>query len=486
MSKSVKNTLKTDFSSSKTAEILLGLTKKEYKRFGLFLRSPFFNKSKTSCELYDYFKEKKDTPAFGRITKEVISAHLFPGEKYDDITFRKHLSNFNKLAEEFLVQCELEGNKLIKENMLLRTASQRGLPVTFEAKLKDLRNEYESCPDKSHDEYYYIYQTERSYFHYSSRSFRNPEQETQRNTYLLDLYYISVKLLHFYTILNLRLHYNKQVELDQWAFDNIVKFIENNREELAENHKPLYIDYLSVKMLLAPDNPAGFNELRDFIKSSDVHGTTEERAYIYLYNHSLYRFNKGFTDTPREVFGTMRLMEERNMPMWNYFAYHMYYVNAVKYAAMAGDFEWAEKFMEKRRERLHDDIVNEADNLARAGLYFYKKNYKKALEHLINVDYPNYSFYLHAKSLLIKIYYEERDFIGVMNTVETTKKFLTRKDLIPDRLISSNNKFLNVVSKMIDVRTKNDIADIEKTLNDDKSILNRDWILEKLAGEVVK
>src|SRR5687768_12031310 len=65
-----KARIRGEFSESKLAELLGGLTKEEYKKFGLFIRSPYFNKSKTLEKLYEYFKprlEKLDDP---KITKE--------------------------------------------------------------------------------------------------------------------------------------------------------------------------------------------------------------------------------------------------------------------------------------------------------------------------------------------------------------------------------------------------------------------------------
>lgn len=52
MSKSTKIAEKTEFSGSKLYELLKGFTKEELKRFGLFIKSPYFNKSKIMEVLY--------------------------------------------------------------------------------------------------------------------------------------------------------------------------------------------------------------------------------------------------------------------------------------------------------------------------------------------------------------------------------------------------------------------------------------------------
>jgi hypothetical protein len=482
MSKSAKIAEKTEFSGSKLYELLKGFTKEELKRFGLFIKSPYFNKSKIMEVLYGYFKKnfsRLDSPG---ITKENISAVIYPGEKYDDANLRKQLSNFTKLTEEFLTHIALDKKKFTKENVLIPELLERGYNKSAEQLITELRRKYVTEKNKDSGYYYNIHETERSYFLLKSREMKNPEQHTAQTSFMLDLYYISVKLLHYNTVLNLKLHYNKQVKFDMWAFDDIVKFIENNFEEIKTHHCAVFADYLSVTMLLYPDEKEKYDNLNEYLGQvkDKFDESTLYRFYIFLYNHSIYRLNKRHVQNNSELFEIIKTMDRENVPLWNYFGFHIYYVNAVTNAVYAKDFEWASEFMKKRREKINADIRDETHNLAMANYNFSQKKHKEALKYLVNVDFPNYSFYIAAKTMLIKIYWELSEPEGVLSTIDAVRKFLQRKELIPQRLMESATNFINCVSKMVDPDTRDKSFEIRKILEKEMSTSEKQWVEEKL------
>lgn len=482
MSKLGKITAKNEFSQSKLFELLRGFTKEEFKRFGLFVKSPFFNKSKTLEKLYGFFKKNLNRLDSPKITKENISSVIYPGEKYDDANVRKLLSNFTKLAEEFMLQTVLSEKSYERGNLLAEGYYHKHIVKFAEQEINELRKNYLNTGFRDSDYYRNMYETERIFFALKSSAMKNPEEQINKASFLVDLYYISVKLLHFYTILNLKLHYNKQVNFDSWAFDDIVRFIEKHRNELEKKHKSLYADYLSVKMMLNPDNAAPFETLASFISVNRNYfvSTEKHRMYIYLYNHSLYRYNKGYVSSPREVFGVIKEMESENVPLWHYFAFHMYYVNAVKYSSSLTEYRWAEEFMKNRREKIQGEIRDETFSLAMANYYFSKKDYANAMKYLVNVDYPNYSFYLGAKIMLIKIYWELSETEGVLSAIDAVRKFLQRKELIPERLMESATNFINCVSKLADPEAKDKTFEIRKILEKQMSTSEKQWVEEKL------
>ncbi len=483
MSKIAKNRAEGRFSDTKLAELLQGLTKEEYKRFGLFLRSPYHNKSGKMEKLYEYFKLRREKPDSKGVTKESISAYLDPSRKFDDTNLRKQLSNFAGLIEEFVIMLGLDSKPVLKRNLLLGESLYRNYPKVLVQGIRELYKSFDAEKQKDSEYYYNYHQTLRTHFLFKSKEMKNPEVLTNKSTFILDLYYISVKLLHYYTVLNLKLHYNKQVKFDNWAFDDIVRFIESHDEELSRNHISLYADYLSVKMMLNPDSAEPFNRLKDYVLNNlNKAGELEQhRMYIYLYNHSLYRFNKGYSLDSSELFEVIKDMESAEVPLWHYFAYHMYYINAVKYACMAGEHRWAENFMETRKDKVHDDIRQQTLSLAKANYYFLREDHDSALRSLINVDFPNYTFYLNAKTLLIKIYWEKSEAEGIFSAIDAMKQFLKRKDLIPERLWNCSQNFINCTAKMVDIKDENKEFEIRKLLEKEMLSSDKAWIEKQLS-----
>jgi hypothetical protein len=486
MSKSAKIELKArvrgEFSESKLAELLGGLTKEEYKKFGLFIRSPYFNKSKTLEKLYEYFKRRLEKLDDAKITKENISKHIYPGEKFDDANVRKQVSNFAKMVEEFLVQAESEKDKQWRKNILLGMMNKRNLDKSFNHTARELENIYSSAADKDTSYYLNYLNTQRTLFDQQASRLKAPEENIKELTKALDMHYLSLKLLHYYDILNLRMHYNKNVEFDMWAFDEIVRFIERNNKEIKTKHSSIYSDYLSVIMLLNPTDGKYYNDLKQYVMENKrgLGRQGIDRFYVYLYNHSIYRLNRGFVESNNELFDIIKIIDSEDVPIWNYFAFHIFYINAVTNAARVGDFEWADGFIKRRRDKIQAEIRNETHNLAMANLYFTKRDYDNALRYIVNVDYPNYSYYLMSKDMLVKIYWERSEPEGVISTIEAMRKFLQRKELIPQRLYESYTNFINCVSKMVDANSKDKTYEIKKLLEKEMIAADKHWVIDKM------
>jgi hypothetical protein len=86
-----------------------------------------------------------------------------------------------------------------------------------------------------------------------------------------------------------------------------------------------------------------------------------------------------------------------------------------------------------------------------------------------------------AKDMLIKIYWERSEPEGVLSTIEAVRKFLQRKDLIPERLWKCYNNFINTASKMIEPNEKNKLFEIKKMLEKEMISADKIWIEEQLA-----
>ncbi len=473
---------KSEFSQSKLAELLKGLTKEEYKKFGLFINSPYFNKSKTIGKLYDFFKLSFNKKDLSDVVKEEIYRQIYPGEKYDDVNARKLISNFTKLVEEFLAVNDVVNDKTMMNNLFIKTSFNRKFDKSIIQKLGELEEIYSNQNNKSGEYYSNHLITKRYELLYSGSRLRSPEDQLKLVSKSADMHFLSIKLLLFYDILNLRLHYNKKIEFDMWVFDEMVRFIENNEDEIINEHPSLYADYLSVVMLLHPEDTGHFNILKTFIEQNKktIGAQSFERLYIYIYNHSVYRINRGITKNNSELLEIIKIIDMEDVPIWQFFAFHVYYVNAVTNAARAGEYSWAEDFINRRKELINPEIREETNSLALANLNFTKRDYDKALKYLVNVDYPNYSYYLMAKDMLIKIYWERSETEGVLATIDAMRKFLQRKDLIPERLWNCYSNFINCASKMVDPYEKNKLFEIKKLLEKEMISADKGWIEEQL------
>ncbi|MBX7041877.1 MAG: hypothetical protein K1X85_03150 [Ignavibacteria bacterium] len=466
---------------SKLAEILRGLSNPEFRELGAFLRSQYFNNSDAIIRLYSYLRKIHAKDGLDKIEKADIAKHIYPASAdgaENDANIRKLLSNFTKLTEKFLAINSLLNDEYLTGSLLMRESAVRNYPKSFERYYRDVVKKLGNVRSRSTENYYYLMDAEQIYFQFKSKQLSSPEVQLGKISFALDLHYISIKLLHFYSILNLKLHYKKSIEFDTWAFDDITNFVERHSTLLRREHQSLYADYLSVKMLMNPDDANGFNDLRKYVSAhSGSFGNIEKhRMFIYLYNHSVYRFNKGYCSDAGEVFSIIKEMEDKDIPLWHYFAYHMYFINAVKYASMIGEFEWAERFIAGRSLKIHDDIRDQTLSLAGANLHFFRGDHPSALKQLLGVDYPNYSFYLGAKSILLKIYYMTGEHEAALSQIDAVRHYINRKDIIHERHAKQFSNFVNCIAKLFTVSDDERSYEISKTMKTDISATDRVWL----------
>src|SRR5205085_9255968 len=126
---------------SKLIELLSGLNEIEYKKFGLFIKSPFFNKSPKMISLYTHFKSNGKQTDSPKNTKDYIFKYVYGDkEPFNEINFRKIISEFTKLLEEFVQVHLCEHGVLVQKNLLLSFFRERKLNKNFDYTLKSARN----------------------------------------------------------------------------------------------------------------------------------------------------------------------------------------------------------------------------------------------------------------------------------------------------------------------------------------------------------
>ena len=97
--------------NSRLVELLKTFSDAEIKKFGDFVRSPYFNKSDRVIKLYDQLKKYHPNYSSPLISKEKIYGRLFPGKKYHDSTLRVVIHLLGEIAEKFITQKRFESNE---------------------------------------------------------------------------------------------------------------------------------------------------------------------------------------------------------------------------------------------------------------------------------------------------------------------------------------------------------------------------------------
>ncbi len=175
---------------TKLFRILALFSPEEYKKFGDFAASPYFNKLNNVTRLYAVLKKHHPEFRSNALTKENIFGKIFPGEKYNDVKIRALFSYLFSLAEKFTAAENLLNNDI---NIKLETAYaffERHSGDFAEKKLFSANKLLHE--DKTRDEIFYytlykiLYQKNTSASHFSKK--KNCQKETDALTiYLMSL-----------------------------------------------------------------------------------------------------------------------------------------------------------------------------------------------------------------------------------------------------------------------------------------------------------
>jgi hypothetical protein len=114
-------TLKTN----KLFKILALLTKDEWKKFGLFIQSSYFNSNKNIIKLYDILNKYFPILNTEKLSNENLYKQIYTNTIYKEGTIRNLFSDTHDLLDLFFIQQERESQNYIYDNTLLIDAYSR-------------------------------------------------------------------------------------------------------------------------------------------------------------------------------------------------------------------------------------------------------------------------------------------------------------------------------------------------------------------------
>lgn len=468
---------------TKLAEILLKLTKIEFRNLEEFLLSPYFNKNQNILRLYYIFKDNYHLLTGGMLTQEDIFKQIFPKEKFEDVKSRKLLSNFTKLVEEYLIILELENNKVNTNIILLNAFKDRNITKSFES-LKQIILKEKTQGIKMNEKYYQdmvnLYAQMLSY-HADSIS---PEYETlitkleEAQNYKFIISKLNINYLSNYVKNNSNKNFNQR----NWVFDEILKFVEQNKSEIKENHPVVYLYYLNYRMTTEDDNPSAFNEMKQFIEEH-IDELDKQNVRFFLMNMNNYcvkLYWNGNNHALNDILRINSYLDDKDILFIGKKVNANNFLTVVNLSLKLNAVQWVENFLNKYKDRFPEELKDSTVFLTLARILFARREYDKSLFALGKVKYINYFYYINSKLLLCKLYYELNYLKEISSIIESIKQFQKRNDNIPDVMNKAINNFLSYLKKLVRMKT-NPV----ESLNYDEIMKStytaeKEWLAEKV------
>ncbi len=473
---------------SKTIQLLRTFSEDEFRKFGLFLSSPYFNKENIQIRFYEIIK--KYYPDFNNrnFEKEKLYLRLYPGKKYNDSVMRNILSGMLELAEHFLVIGHQQKKDFNYMLALMRELSERKIGKLFEkAELKAAA--IMESEIARNEQYYYdsflLLNEKRMYVSRKKSALYIDEEFSTEIIHSLTISFI-INILKYNTYLA-----NSNLKMFKFDYDTgIMNELESYLEKEAERFKDVtYIQlYYNAIKLAKTEDEQYFYAIRkiaynEYKRLSDVE---KRNIFTFLTNFCYFKINKGELKFRKEHFLLHKeRIEKGYFKGLRHFLDHIQYQNVVITGLDAGEIDWVEKFIEQFKADLDEINRENSYNLCRSLLFYHNKQYDEALKWAASVKTDDLSYKHQLKSLYLKIYFDMNETEPFYSHIDSYRHFLLNEKHIPEITRNVINSYVNYTKKLFDIKSRitekdYDLFKIRNDISDSKAMINKSWLLERI------
>ena len=465
--------------NSQLIEIVRSLTKKEIRELKKWLASPAHNHRQDVIKLFQYLIIVLPREKSKYLAKDHIYEEIYPREPYDDAKLRQLVHILTKEIETYLLFTLSAEDEIGNQINLATSYRARGLDKSYHKLVKSVSKSLERSPIK--DEMYYhnvFLLSEEKYNELGSR--QSSQADFQGIVDNLEISFIIRKLRFAGHMLN---HENKvKKEYNYGLLEPVLKFIDDNDLTRIPSIKIYYYLYLATRF---PEKEEYYYNFKESIFEYDnILPKSEMRDnYLQAVNYSITRANQSVKGFKREVFDLYKqgienkvLFDDEGRLSTSTFR------NTVNMGTVVKEFEWIYSFIKNYQKYLPEDQREETVQFSLGKYYFEKGEYDKAQDYLITINPGAINLNLMIRSMLIRIYYSQDEFMLLDALLESMKVYINRKKQLAPQY---RKPFLNLIKytkKLVKVNPydKSAKAKLRTEIEEARPLIAKDWFLEQV------
>lgn len=458
---------------SKLLVLIQSLTNEELKMIKLALDSPFFNYRNEEKSLFAYLVKYKNNNANLKDLKKLYR-YVFKSDDLILSKLRNVMSYLTKIILRVMTIIELEDENT--EVALLRFLRKKDLSKFF---LQEYAASKQNVSSKLSSKLYYNkLQLHTEYYTHSIIKRKAMDIELQVLSEDLDLYYVTQKLKQACNIISYKNMFKTEHELE--LLDEVLALI--NRKKLNEN--PLIQILLNTyNSMLNPEEEKYFYKLKEslinYTQYIDINELKD--VYILAINYCIKKINTGKSAYYNEIFliyksGLDNKIFEENGKISPYT-----FKNIVSIAIGIEEYDWLAVFLEAYENKILGEFAKDFYIYSLARYYFALKKYNEAMDLLQEVDIKETFTGLDTRILIIKIYYELKEFDLIDYTINNFKQQLQRKNLQTYHQATYKN-FIKWMQKIIKTQhyNKPEKQKMAQSISKETIVAEKRWLLSIL------
>ncbi|MFN8237386.1 MAG: hypothetical protein U0T77_04385 [Chitinophagales bacterium] len=412
-------------------------------------------------------------------TKEQLWKTVYGKQPLNNNQFRKLCFDLLQDIEQTLGLLYVDKNDVNKTILLLQYLSRHTIGNTFEEKWERLQKQIKQTDKKLNSTGLYLkYEMQNCMYEYLVN---NPAKSKLNNILsvsdTLDDYYILQKLKFICHAIN---------ESKFTTYNSLPRFngyvIEMANDINSEN-KTLIDFYLSIyRLFTSPASEKPYDIIKQQLENSDLIDESERRIiFQYVINFCILELNSGNQHFESELFDIyktyIRKIEDKIFSPFRF-------KNIINLSLKLKQYSFAGSFIDKYGKKLPSEQQQTVIAFNKAKLNYELKKYDDVIDTLQNIKTSDLTFNLSSKVLLVKTFYEKKEFIFLESFLETFRVYVLRNRQINTSSKKNYFDFIKNCKKLIalDVKSKKEIDQFTIRIIKHENLSDKNWLLEKLAS----
>ena len=459
----------------KIFSFLDSLSGKEIKQFQRFIASPSYNKRVDVQRLLEYWMNHQR-----HFSKEKAFKNVFDGKEFHAPSWHLVMSRLFKLGEQFLAINEMLQDNTATQIFLMKAYRKKKLERFFYLTIKETQKHQDKQTLRNTDWLQNQFYIESEFYDYIASHDRKNKTNLQTVNDTLDKYFFANKLKT--ACLAIARNTINQEEYEISMLQDVLAKVETSPLLLEEPSIGMY--YYCYKAITDSVGEQWFTLLRKAMANYKSCFPPSERRDILLLaiNYCIRRLNTGSSVFVREALELYRLSLSEGSLLEDGVLPESTFNNIVTLAAKLKEFTWANDFVHQNQQYLKS-IFREPLYFYSLGKLFYEQGrYDESLINLAKVETKTSFLMLGAKTLQLKIFYEQNEINALESLLESLRIYLQRRNDLGYRKPNYEN-LIFFVKKLLE---KNAMSRIEKQkfieeVNAAEIFTEKEWMLKQLS-----
>ncbi len=404
---------------------LNNLPKQDFLSFSRFVRSPYFNSNKKIVLLMNMLEKRYPEIREKHVTIKWISNAVKSRSILSPVNYRKLLSDFTKLFEDFLVQNEIDKDETFRTLMLLRDLRKRNIKKRFDRHFNEIMKKLDRSFSKDGD-YYFLKASVVAEKYLSDFAEIKHEYSPylQMQSDCLDYYYLFEKL---HVIHQMHQASNKRDPSQKYSarwHHELLDFVGSEIDVIKRHHPNIYVIYLTLKMLEDRDD-SYLKMLIEFLGQT-IRKMPDDKLrhhFSYAVSYCISKINSGDERFRKFALDLYKKMDQLGLLTIDGSIMDSDFSNVVNISISEKELDYAEDFAERYRKLIVQEFAKDAYSLAKAKILYFHGKYDEMFRLLGDVEYRDPNYYINSKFLTARAYADKREREGSRYIIENLKQY---------------------------------------------------------------